>query len=306
MRLLLTGASGFIGRNLLLRLPREWEIVATYNKSVDFTRFLSENVLENVQAIKVDLTEAIETKKKLRLKLDCTIHLAANTDTSFSAMNPEKDLQLNIVTLLNTIKTVKTEDLIFMSSGAVYDGNEGLVSPAHRLKPSFPYAISKLACEHYVSFLKKSEVINNYVVLRFFGAYGPHEPPRKIFTKLAKTFYFEKSEEFVIVGDGNNFIDAMYVRDAVDGILSVVRSDVRDVTVDFASGNPMTINELVTRVAEIFGEKDVKLRHEGSPQEYNTFYASNKDMETIYGFKPSTSLKVGIWRLARWLESGFV
>jgi len=130
MRLLLTGASGFIGRNLLLRLPREWEIVATYNKSVDFTRFLSENVLENVQAIKVDLTDAIKTNKKLGLKFDCTVHLAANTDTLLSAVDPQKDLELNVVTLLNTVKNVKTEDLIFMSSGAVYDGNEGLVSPA--------------------------------------------------------------------------------------------------------------------------------------------------------------------------------
>jgi len=217
MRLLVTGASGFIGRNLLLRLPREWEVVVTYNKSVDFTRFPSENLLENVEAIKVDLTDAIETKKKLRLKFDCTVHLAANTDTLFSVENPERDLQLNVVTLLNIAKNVKTEDLIFMSSGAVYDGNEGLVSPAHRLKPSFPYAISKLACERYVDFFKKSEAINSYVVLRFFGAYGPHEPPRKIFTKLVKAFYFEKSEEFVIVGDGNNFIDAMYVEDAVYG-----------------------------------------------------------------------------------------
>lgn len=305
MRLLITGASGFIGRNLLLRLPREWEVVATYNKSADFTNFLSENVLENVQAIKVDLANAVESKKRLRLKFDCTVHLAANTDTLFSVKNPEKDLQLNVVTLLNTVKNVKTENLVFMSSGAVYDGNVGLVSPRQRLIPSFPYAIAKLACERYVDFFKKNNAIDNYVILRFFGAYGPHEPPRKIFTKLVKAFYFENSEEFVIVGDGNNFIDAMYVEDAVDGILSVVRSDVRDVTVDFASGNHLTINKLVTKVAKIFGKEDVKLRREGCPQEYNTFYASNKDMDALYGFKPLTSLEAGVWRLAKWLEKRY-
>lgn len=305
MRLLVTGASGFIGRNLLLKIPREWEVVATYNKSVDFVHFLSENVLENVQAIRVDLTNATETEKKLRLKFDCTVHLAANTDTLFSVENPQSDLQLNIVTLLNTVKNVQTEDLIFMSSGAVYDGNVGLVSTKQRLIPSFPYAIAKLACERYVDFFKRNNAIDNYVILRFFGAYGPLEPPRKIFTKLVKAFYFENRDEFVIVGDGDNFIDAMYVEDAVDGIISAVRLDVRDVTVDFASGNPMTINELVTKVAKIFGKEDVKLRREGWPQEYNTFYASNKDMETLYGFKPLTSLDVGIWRLAKWLEKRY-
>lgn len=302
MRLLVTGASGFIGRNLLLKLPREWEVVATYNKSVDFTNFLSENALENVQAIKVDLANAIETKKKLRLKFDCTVHLAANTDTLFSVKNPEKDLQLNLVTLLNTVKNVKTEDLIFMSSGAVYDGNVGPVSLRQRLNPSFPYAIAKLACERYVNFFKKNNSIDNYVILRFFGAYGPHEPPRKIFTRLVKAFYFENSEEFVIVGDGNNFIDAMYVEDAADGIISVIESDIRDLTVDFASGNPMTINELVKRVAEIFQKNNVKLKHEGWPPEYITFYASNGDMKNLYRFKPSTPLEVGIWKLEQWLE----
>jgi len=117
-----------------------------------------------------------------------------------------------------------------------------------------------------------------------------------------KTFHFKKSQEFVLVGDGNNFIDTMYVEDAAEGILSVLRSNVRNVTVDFSFGDPLTIEKLVQRVAKIFGQENQKLTHTGWPIEYDTFYTNDNRMETLYRFKPSTTLKVGIWKLAKWLE----
>jgi nucleoside-diphosphate-sugar epimerase len=302
MRILVTGASGFIGRNLLLKIPKKWDVVATYNKSRDFTQFITKNTLQNVQAVKVNLTNRRHTKKKLENSFDCMVHLAANTDVALCMRNPQKDLMLNVMTLLNTVKATNVEDLIFMSSGAVYEGHTGAVSPSISVRPSLPYAISKIACENYVSFFKKKGWIKDYVILRFFGAYGPYEPARKIFTKLVKTFYFEKSQEVTIIGDGNNLVDAMYVEDAAEGILSVVRSNVRNVTVDFSFGNPLTIEELIQKVAKIFGQANPKLKYRGTPIEYNTFFTNDNRMETIYAFKPLTPLEVGIWKLAKWLE----
>ena len=303
MRLLVTGASGFIGKNLLLKAPKNWDVVATYYKSEDFPDFVKENSLKNVQAIRVNLESARETKEKLDgFRFDCVVHLAANTDTMLSVKNPEKDFRSNVLALLNAVKATKIKDLIFLSSGTVYDEYSGFVSPRKKVNPSLPYAVSKLACENYVSYFKRYGLIEDYVILRFFGAYGPFESPRKIFTKLVKAFYFDSSNEFQVVGDGNNFIDAMYIDDAVRGILAVVKSDVRDVTVDFACGTPLTINQLVTRVAEIFGRKNVKMKHVGEPVEYIRFYVSSSDMKRLYRFEPLTSLEEGIWKLAKWLE----
>jgi len=300
-----TGASGFIGRNLLLRIPEEWDVVATYNKSEDFVRFVAQNALHNVHAVKVDLTNPSQTKKKLGKMFDYGICLAANTDWQLFLKSPAKDLQMTAQTLLNTLEAAKIENLVFVSSGAVYNGLTGPVSPGMRLNPSSPHAIAKLACEKYVAFFKKVESIDRYVILRLFGAYGPFEPPRKIFTKLVKAFYFEKQKEFAIVGDGNNLIDALYVDDVVKAILSVLRSDVGDVTVDLSSGKPRTINALVHNMAEIFGLKNVNLKHEGCPAGYIKFQSSDRSMETLFGFKPSTTLEVGIWKLAKWLKKKY-
>ena len=123
--------------------------------------------------------------------------------------------------------------MIFFSSGAVYDGLTGLVSPESKLNPKLPYAISKLASEQYIQFFAKKGQIENYIILRFFGAFGPYEPERKIYTKLVRAFALEGKDEFVVRGDGKNLIDAMYVDDTIDGILKVMASSEKNKIVDF-------------------------------------------------------------------------
>ena len=59
-----------------------------------------------------------------------------------------------------------------------------------------PYAVSRLACEHYIKAFQKQGDVGSYTLLRFFGAYGPHEPSRKIYTRLAQALALEKQDEF--------------------------------------------------------------------------------------------------------------
>ena len=196
------------------------------------------------------------------------------------------------------------EKIIFLSSGAVYDGLSGFVSPESPVSPRIPYAISKLASENYIKFyVATKRTFENYVILRFFGAYGPYEPNRKIYTKLVKRFYFENKNEFTVYGDGKNLIDAMYIDDTIEGLLKVIKSDNQNIIVDFCSGTPLTIDELVYASA-VFSKKDVTVRHEGITQEYIDFYVSNKMMEKLFGFEPTTPLNEGLWKLAKHLEGG--
>ena len=109
-----------------------------------------------------------------------------------------------------------------MSSGAVYDGLVGTVTPATPVAPRLPYAISKLASEHYVRFFaERRGTLGSYVNVRFFGAYGPYEAERKITTRWLRAMAAGQ-REFVVRGDGKNLIDFMYVDDAVDGLLALV------------------------------------------------------------------------------------
>src|SRR5262249_48929472 len=147
-----TGASGFLGRNVLRRAPRDWEIVAVYNRAADFPSFLVQERLDHVRAVRCDLTAPadVQVMGQGLTGTDAAVYLAANGDPAASARDPLRDLQLNTVALLTFLEHCPVPHLVYLSSGAVYDGLHGVVTPASHVDPRLPYAISKLACELYI------------------------------------------------------------------------------------------------------------------------------------------------------------
>lgn len=305
MRVIVPGASGFIGKNLILKAPKTWEIVAMYNQSHEFPGFVKEHSLGNVSTVKCDLTstdEVAEVATHVGNDFDVCVYLAANGNPAVSIEDPILDLSFSTVTVLNFLKVFQVRRFVYFSSGAVYDGLKELVSPAVKVEPGLPYAISHLASEHYArSFTYYTNSIQEYVVLRFFGAYGPHEPKRKIYTKLVKAFNFEDANEFTVRGDGRNYIDAMYIDDAIKGVLQIIVSDKANVTVDFCSGAPLTINELVKQAGAVFGKEHIVIQHVGAVPEYIEFYASDISMKQLFGFEASVTLEAGLRSLADFL-----
>lgn len=304
MNVLVVGSSGFIGKCLLLKIPKKWIIYGICRRKRAFQLFLERNKLANVTPLKCDLRNLKEIERALRKldDIDVCLYLAANTKVGELVEDPILDVSTNIIPLVNFLKCFKGNKLVYFSSGAVYMGLSGKVSPSSKVNPTIPYAISKYACEQYVKFHRKMKRnFKQYVNLRFFGAYGPFESSRKISTKLLELIRHPTKNEFVVYGDGQNLIDFMYVDDAIDGILAVLKSSRANATVDFCSGNPMTINELVTEVGRIFG-KEIEIVHKGSSPEYISFYASPERMLEMFDFKPSVSLEDGFQRFSTWLE----
>jgi UDP-glucose 4-epimerase len=166
--------------------------------------------------------------------------------------------------------------------------------------PLLPYAISKLASEHYLrAFAERSKTVASYVNVRFFGAYGPYEPHRKITTKWMRAV-MAGQREFTLRGNGENLIDFMYVDDAVDGFLAVTAGAGWSGTVDFASGCPVSVNTVVTTMAKVL-EADVTIRHEGHTEEYIQFHSVDQAMRERFGVKPSISFEDGVRRLHHFL-----
>lgn len=298
MRLLIAGASGFIGKNLILKLPSEWDITGIYFKSADFIDFLTLKGIKNVQPLQCNLSDEEEVCRKLQwiqAEFDAAIFLVGNSDIALSVREPIFDIKANLLSLINLLNNIKVKKFIFMSSGTVYLGNFGEVSPQAAVSVDLPYGITKLSSELYIKyFCNRRKNIREYVILRFFGAYGPMEPPRKIYTNLIKELYFSNKEEYLLRGDGKNLIDAMYITDAAEGLFKVLTTKMNgNITVDFCRGEPITINELVERVAKILNRK-VRIKHTSETSEYISFYASLKNMENEFGFQPKVTLQEGI------------
>ena len=298
MRLLLTGASGFIGRNLLLAIPKGWKTVAVYHRSKDFLPFLRRHALRQVHPISCDLSREDSLRRHRILtsgRFDACLHLAANGDPAFSASHPDQDFRMTVETVLNVLSQVKVKRFLYVSSGAVYEGRRGLVSPASPLNPQLPYAVSHLTAERYVkSFCASGENPKEYLIIRFFGAYGPYEPSRKIYTRLVRAFHREKRRDFTIRGDGKNLIDAMYITDAVRALLKTLCSSLKNATFDLCSGDPLSIQALVKEAASVFGVAPVKIRKVGNTVEPIYFRASARFQKNKLRFNPRVSLEEGL------------
>jgi UDP-glucose 4-epimerase len=304
MRVVVTGASGFIGRNVLLRAPRDWDIVAVYRSTPGLDSFVKQHGLTNVRPMKCDLMSAAEVSalsRQIGRKPDAMLYLAANGDPAASAKRPRWDLESNTVAFVNTLEQCPADHVVYVSSGAVYDGLNGAVTPATPVAPKLPYAISKLASEQYLQFFcERRGSVSSYVNVRFFGAYGPYEAPRKITTKWLQALA-RGERAFVIRGDGNNLIDFMHVDDAVDGFLELVKARGARLTVDFASGTPVSINDIVATMASTLGV-EVTVRHEGAVAEYIEFRSADTTMRDRFGVAPKISFADGLKRLSAFLS----
>ena len=213
-----------------------------------------------------------------------------------SARFPSLDLLQNTTALVTFLEHCPAGHVVYVSSGAVYDGLQGPVSPITPVSPRLPYAISKLASEQYLRFFcERRGSVGSFVNVRFFGAYGPHEAPRKITTKWL-TAMAAGQREFAVRGNGENLIDFMHVDDAVDGFLALVKAAGARLTVDFASGQPVTVNHVVRAMARMMGV-DVTLRHEGHTEEFIEFRSADPTMRERFGFVPRVSFDAGLARL---------
>jgi UDP-glucuronate 4-epimerase len=305
LRLIVPGASGFIGRNLILATPTDWEVVALYHTSHDFPMWVGQKNLPHVTAVGCNLTDEAavrELAQGVGTQFDACVFLAANGDPAYSIEHPFFDLQTTVFPLLHFLHHFEIDKLIYFSSGAVYDGLQGPVSPATTVSPRLPYGITHWACEHYAHAFAHRGRVRQCVNLRFFGAYGPYEPPRKLYTRLVRRFAFERMPQFTIRGDGRNYIDAMYVEDAIRGVLAVLESDRGNLTVDFCSGAPLTINELVEIAARTFGLADLEIEHTGQVPEYINFSASREAMAQGFRFRPQIPLEEGLLRFAEFMR----
>ncbi len=302
MRVLVTGASGFIGQNVLLRAPRDWHVVAMGHGTPGLEEFVRRHGLAHVEVVRCDLTSAIAVAEfaSANASFDACLYLAANGDPAKSADRPAWDLSLNTLGLVTLLEHIRVGHFVYVSSGAVYDGLSGPVTPQTAVAPLLPYAISKLASEHYVrAFAERSKTVGSFVNVRFFGAYGPYEPHRKITTKWMRAV-MGGQREFTIRGNGQNLIDFMYVDDAVDGFLTLTSAAGFSGTVDFASGSPVTVDAVVETMARVL-EAKVTIRHEGRTEEFIQFHTVDGTMRDRFGVTPGTSFEDGVRRLHRFL-----
>ncbi len=304
-KLLVTGASGFLGRNFLLsHFSSDFEVTAQYNSDSTFLDWVGINC-PSVTIIKADLINEVDLLKLKQLgsHFDVCLYLAANGDPAVSALEVSFDLERNTLMLVKLLENFSFSKFIYFSSGAVYDGLVGKVNTTSPLKPLLPYSISKLTSERYIEyFSKKRGSISRYSIVRFFGAYGPYEASRKIYGRLVKNFGIDRNPNFVIRGDGKNYIDAMYVADTIFAIWLIIKDDHAPALFDLTSANPITLSDLVLEAGKAF-EIEPIIDYQGEVPEYIAFQSNCQIFKNHYSFVPRISLNAGFTMFYDFIKS---
>lgn len=305
------GASGFVGKNLMLKLPSDWNTYAFYNTSKDFVDFIKKN---NIKAtlIKKDLSSDFKISNRYPHHFDLVISLLGNTSHIAEELQPEYDLNSDPLAITNFFKKFSCKKLIYFSSTAIYDNHYHLVSAQKTtdIMPSNSYTIAKLMSERLVHYFQKKKVIDEFLIVRLSGAYGPYQRPNRLISRLINTFHFKKGNYIKLKGTGKNWTDAMYVKDTVNFILLAVEQKLKNEIVDFCSPCFIPLDEMVDNVVNVVKSFDSDLKPTVAwdnikLQENYPFYLSSK----AYGILPPFNYKfrwnwdTGLANFRSWLAS---
>lgn len=308
---LVTGGAGAIGANLVnTLLPGNKVIVIDDLSSGDRSNINDSGNLSFYNGSITDDKILDRIFLSGKHKIDVVFHMAAHFANQNSIDHPQADLLTNALgtlKLLEFSKIAKVGKFVYTSSSCVYGGKKCNLTEDLFFKLETPYAISKLSGEEYVHFYHNFHKLNT-VVIRYFNAFGPGDPPGKYrnvipnFMKLAIN-----NQPLIITGTGDETRDFTYMDDVVRGtILAAQSKNAIGEILNIGAGKEIKIKymaELINRIsANKAGIRFVKRRKwDGITRRV----ADISKAKRLIGYYPKVSFEDGIKRTFLWFKEKY-
>lgn len=301
MRVLVTGAGGFIGSHVAERLLRDGFEVRVLD---NFSSGRRGNLLpfaDDIELIEGDIQSYERVHTAVR-GCDLIVHQAALPSVPRSVQDPLTSNASNVIGTLNVLLAARdsgVQRVVCASSSSVYGANETLPKSENLpAVPISPYAVGKLASEGYCRSFWEVYGLDT-VALRYFNVFGPRQDPLSQYAAVVPIFIngLLDSEQPVIYGDGSQTRDFTYIDNVTEGTaLALTASEVAGKVFNIAYGKGVTVNALFELVRELTGA-DVKPRLvEARPGEVRHSQADISRAELELGYHPSVSLREGLSR----------
>lgn len=307
-KFLVTGGYGFVGSHLVEELIKNGHKVTVLdnlsNGHLANLKELDKQVVSYFgQVEQIQSTHFVET-------FDGIFHLATAPRSS-SLKDPMRDIESNCKGMIAVLELAKSHNakVVFTSNSGIYgstaDGsaiNENSVN-----NPTTPYDADKLVSEYYCKIYHNIHGVRS-VVVRFATVYGERQVVNEKLNWRPLVATFVKNvlnkEEVIVNGDGEQTRDLIYVKDAVQGVIKAMESQVVNADIFLLSTNKETsVNQVLQEVQEVVGNK-VKTRHaeplKGDIRRMRYDYSKAKSK---LGFEPRFSSKEGIKKLVDYSRS---
>jgi UDP-glucuronate 4-epimerase len=334
MKILLTGAAGFIGMHTALALlARGDTVVGIDNLNNYYTPQLKRDRLAHIALhasgkpftfVEMDVSDQVSMADLFsQHSFDRVVHLAAQAGVRYSLENPMAYAQANLVGFMNVLegcRHCKVEHLVYASSSSVYGGNETMPFSEDDAvdHPVSLYAATKKANElmaHTYSHLYGLPTTG----LRFFTVYGPWGRPDMAPMLFAKAIL--AGDPIKVFNHGQMRRDFTYIDDIVAGVVATLDCvpqangsfDKSNPTpaaswapyrvFNIGNSEPVALLDFITALETALGKQAVKNFLPMQPGDVVATFANTSALENWTGVKPSTSLQAGIEQFSKWYRA---
>lgn len=334
MKILVTGAAGFIGFHLCKRLLSEGHIVVGldninnyYDPQLKLDRLKELGILECDAVVWNLLTKSItdENFSFIRIELqdrdalpllckqqafDSVCNLAAQAGVRYSIENPEVYVDSNVVGFLNVLeccRDFKIKKLVYASSSSVY-GNSVDVPFSEKQsvdKPISMYAATKKSNElmaHTYSHLFNIETVG----LRFFTVYGPWGRPDMAMFLFTDALL--KNKPIKVFNEGNLYRDFTFISDIINGVMAVISSETKSLESIYNIGNskPVQLLDFVSALERELGIMAIKKMLPMQDGDVQRTWADVSLLQRDFDYVPSIAVNEGIASFVEWYKSYYL
>lgn len=309
MNILITGAAGFIGSNLvrtMTHLRPDYTVIAldalTYAGNLDnLADFTFNGSFVQMDIRDPDVADVLQTHQ-----IDAIIHCAAESHVDRSIVTPHTALDTNVMgtaALLDAARKAKVSRFLHVSTDEVYgDVPEGVFSHEKSpFRPSSPYAASKAAAEHLVFAAMRTYGLP-VVVTRGCNTYGPYQFPEKLIPLMIQQALL--GQPLPVYGDGLQQREWMYVRDHCHGLLTVLEEGAAGEAYNLgARGCRLTNLDLVHQILWHTGADASLIRHvEDRPGHDRRYAMDTYKTRRELGWEAPTTLADGLAQTVQWYQ----
>lgn len=314
MRVLVTGAAGFIGSNLVHYLRRnrpEWHIVA-----LDLLTYAGN--LENISSLvnngevifeRLDIADGAAVKESFeRFGFDIVFHLAAESHVDRSIMSAQEFVRTNVLgtqNLLDVALASNVKRFVHISTDEVYGslGPTGRFSETTPLDPTSPYAASKAASDLMVLAAAKTHKFDA-IVTRCTNNYGPYQFPEKLIPLFITNALEDK--KLPLYGDGLNVRSWIHVQDHCEALLAVCEKGTSGEVYNIGGSENAEISNraMTTLILELLQKPESLIQPVGDRPAHDRRYAvDHTKIKKALGWEPKTDLKAGVQATVEWYKN---
>ncbi len=296
MNYLITGGAGFLGRHLANKL-----VEAGHNVRVidDLSAGEKDALDSRVLFTRGDVRDQPKLWTLLH-DIDVVYHLAAKVSLPQSVLYPREYNDVNVggtVALMESMRALGTPRIVLASSGTIY-GDQKRQPVDEQVPPDLrtPYAVSKLASEHYIFTLGRHYGIEA-VALRIFNAYGPGQSLPPAYPPVVPQFLnrIMLGGSLVVFGSGKQTRDYVYVEDVVDALIAAGEQPHLDgEVINIGSGVETSVDELIALIEKATGRRAHVLYNQEQSGGVQRLVADIEKAERLLGYRPQWTLEEGL------------